>query len=84
MNVRTRKAVGCFAFWAYLAIYALLAASLGVAEPPLAFEAVAARDWLAENRRAVPPIAIGRFFVHGSHFTGRVPAGRRGILMDAA
>lgn len=67
-----------------VAAVALTAASLGVAEPPLAFEAVAARDWLAENRRAFPPIAIGRFFVHGSHFTGRVPAGRRGILMDAA
>ncbi|MBN8606991.1 MAG: DUF2842 domain-containing protein [Caulobacterales bacterium] len=35
MNVRTRKAVGCFAFLAYLAIYALLAASLGVALVPL-------------------------------------------------
>lgn len=35
MNVRTRKAVGCFAFLAYLAIYALLAASLGVALFPI-------------------------------------------------
>ena len=35
MNVRTRKAVGCFAFLAYLTIYALLAASLGVALFPL-------------------------------------------------
>ena len=35
MNVRTRKAVGCFAFLAYLTIYALLAASLGVALFPI-------------------------------------------------
>ncbi len=35
MNVRTRKAVGCFAFLAYLVIYALLAASLGVALFPI-------------------------------------------------
>src|SRR5271169_4052603 len=25
------------------------------------------RDWLAENRRAFPPLRIGGFFVHGSH-----------------
>src|SRR5262245_28733508 len=24
------------------------------------------RDWLLENRRAFPPLRIGRFFVHGS------------------
>jgi hypothetical protein len=35
MNVRTRKAVGCLAFLAYLAIYALLSASLGVALFPI-------------------------------------------------
>jgi hypothetical protein len=36
MNSRTRKAVGCFALLAYLAVYAVLAASLGVAlAPPL-------------------------------------------------
>jgi hypothetical protein len=35
MHIRTRKAVGCFAFLAYLTIYALLAASLGVALFPI-------------------------------------------------
>lgn len=42
------------------------------------------RDWLADNQLAFPPLAIGRFFVHGSHYRGRVPAGRIGILIDAA
>jgi hypothetical protein len=30
MGTRTRKAIGCFGLLTYLAIYALLAASLGV------------------------------------------------------
>ena len=35
MNVRARKAFGCFILLAYIAIYCLLAASLGVALLPL-------------------------------------------------
>jgi hypothetical protein len=35
MNIRTRKAVGCFALLAYMALYAALAASLGVALAPV-------------------------------------------------
>lgn len=42
------------------------------------------RDWLADNQLAFPPLAIGRFFIYGSHYRGRVPAGRIGILVDAA
>jgi hypothetical protein len=34
MNVRTRKALGCFALLAYLAVYAVLASSLAVALAP--------------------------------------------------
>jgi hypothetical protein len=35
MDTRTRKAIGCFALLAYLILYALLAASLGVWLAPL-------------------------------------------------
>jgi hypothetical protein len=35
MDVRQRKAVGCFVLLAYIAIYAILAASLGVGLTPL-------------------------------------------------
>ena len=45
---------------------------------------VAQRDWLAENRRAFPPQRIGRFFVHGSHWRDRPPAGSIAIEIDAA
>jgi len=42
------------------------------------------RDWLAENRRAFPPLRIGGFFIHGSHWRGSVPAGAIGVEIDAA
>jgi ribosomal protein L11 methyltransferase len=42
-----------------------------------------ARDWLADNQLAFPPLAIGRFFIYGSHYQGRVPVGRIGIRVDA-
>jgi len=42
------------------------------------------RDWLLENRRAFPPLRIGGFFVHGSHWQGRAPAGAIAIEIDAA
>jgi len=35
MDIRSRKALGCFALLAYLLVYALLAASLGVALVPI-------------------------------------------------
>ncbi len=47
-------------------------------------EKLPARDWLAENRLAFPPLRVGRFFVYGSHYGGRVPAGAIGIQVDAA
>jgi ribosomal protein L11 methyltransferase len=45
---------------------------------------LAARDWLAENLLAFPPLRSGRFFIYGSHFRGKVPAGAIGIAVDAA
>jgi ribosomal protein L11 methyltransferase len=42
------------------------------------------RDWLAENRRAFPPLRIGRFFVHGSYWRGPAPTGAIAIEIEAA
>jgi ribosomal protein L11 methyltransferase len=42
------------------------------------------RDWLAENRRAFPPVRIGRFLVHGSHWREPAPPGMIAIEIDAA
>jgi len=53
MDARTRKALGCFALLAYLAVYALLAASLGLALAPylptwaeLLYYAIAGIVWI--------------------------------------
>jgi ribosomal protein L11 methyltransferase len=43
-----------------------------------------ARDWLAENQLAFPPMRVGRFFVYGSHYRGVIPVETIGILVDAA
>jgi len=53
MNMRTRKAIGCFALLAYLGVYAGLAAALGAYLLPvlpnwaeLAFYAIAGVIWI--------------------------------------
>src|SRR5712691_13298663 len=63
---------------------ALVAAAVGGRLFRIVEERVPERDWLAENRRAFPPLRIGRFFVHGSHWKGTVPAGTIAIEIDAA
>jgi ribosomal protein L11 methyltransferase len=63
---------------------ALAAAAAGGRLVGVAEERLAERDWLSENRRAFPPLRIGRFFVHGSHWKGRPPAGAIAIEIDAA
>jgi ribosomal protein L11 methyltransferase len=59
------------------------AAAAGIAVPDFALAPLPPRDWLAENRRQFPPLAVGRFFIHGSHFAGTAPAGRIAIRLDA-
>src|SRR5208282_1881109 len=61
----------------------LVAAAAGVAAPDVAIARLAPSDWLAENRKQFPPTAIGRFFVYGAYFEGRVPAGSVAIALDA-
>ena len=63
---------------------ALLAAGSGGRLLSLREERLGARDWLEENRRAFPPLRIGRFFVHGSHWTGSAPPGAIALEIDAA
>jgi ribosomal protein L11 methyltransferase len=54
------------------------------APPSLQCERVASRDWLVENAASFPPMSIGRYFIHGSHYRDGVPAGRIGLRIDAA
>jgi ribosomal protein L11 methyltransferase len=50
----------------------------------LAFERVAARDWVAASLEGLQPVEAGRFFLHGAHHRTRVPANRIGIEIEAS
>lgn len=61
---------------------ALLAAAHGAR--PFAVSEVPDVDWVAHVRRELAPVEAGRFFLYGSHDADRVPAGRIGLLIEAA
>jgi ribosomal protein L11 methyltransferase len=63
---------------------ALAAAAAGGTLAEFGEERLPALDWLVENQLSFPPLRVGRFFVYGSHYDGKVPAGAIGIAMDAA
>ncbi|MCP4329411.1 MAG: 50S ribosomal protein L11 methyltransferase [Alphaproteobacteria bacterium] len=46
-------------------------------------EPVSDIDWLAENRRQLAPLRIGRFFIHGTLEPVSVPAGCMAVALDA-
>jgi ribosomal protein L11 methyltransferase len=63
---------------------ALLMALAGAAllEPPRV-EVVPDENWVAVSQAALPPVAAGRFAVHGSHDRARVGRGQWAIEIDA-
>lgn len=65
------------------ALSAELRAVAGVPVPPLAVAPVEELNWVAMSQAALPPVAAGRFTVHGSHDAGRVARGPNAILIDA-
>ncbi len=42
-----------------------------------------AKNWVLEVEQRYPPMRLGRFFVHASHFEGAPPAGLIPLLVDA-
>jgi len=42
------------------------------------------RDWLAESYHALPPFAVGGFYIYGSHYTGPKPDDKIPLLIEAA
>jgi len=62
---------------------AAAARKAGVEPPKPKIDLVPPHDWLAENLAQFPPLRIGRYFLHGSHFEGRSPAGAITIELDA-
>ena len=61
----------------------LATASLGMAAPRLEIEQIPDQDWVTANLRDFPPIDAGRFYVHGSHYDGALPAGKITLKIDA-
>ncbi|WP_445679309.1 50S ribosomal protein L11 methyltransferase [Radicibacter daui] len=62
----------------------LLAAALGLEEPAIELTRIEDTDWLRATYEAFPPKTIERFWIHGSHVTEALPAGKTGLLVDAA
>ena len=62
---------------------AVAASSQGVPTPLLHLGRLGPRDWVAENRAGFPPIGVGRYFIHGTHFEGSVPPGKIRLVVDA-
>lgn len=60
-----------------------VAALIGDPVPAFVTEVVPDLNWVALSQAALPPVAAGRFTVHGSHDRGRVPQGPNAILIDA-
>ncbi len=60
---------------------ALRAALAGLGKPE--FAALPAKDWVAESRRALPPISAGRFYLRGAHVKGPTPRGKIELHVDA-
>jgi ribosomal protein L11 methyltransferase len=52
--------------------------------PAPRWDRVPATDWVSLNQASFPPLRIGRYFIYGSHHPVPVPAGRIGLLIDAA
>ncbi len=60
-----------------------LGALVGGTLPPLRLESVPDLNWVAISQAALPPVAAGRFTVHGTHDRARVPRSPNAILIDA-
>lgn len=56
---------------------------MGRALPPLRLESVPDLNWIAISQAALPPVAAGRFTIHGTHDRARVPRSPNAILIDA-
>lgn len=61
----------------------VVSVALQVETPQLRISRVPSMDWVAETLRNFPPISVGRYFIHGSHFVDRPPASRVCLEVDA-
>lgn len=64
-------------------LHAQLEAVLGRAVPAVEENVVPDLNWVAISQAALPPVAAGRFTVHGTHDRERIARGPNAILIDA-
>lgn len=64
-------------------ISARLAELLAIVPPTVSAEAVREQNWVELSQAALPPVAVGRFIIHGRHDRHRVPRGPNAIEIDA-
>ncbi|WP_439922613.1 50S ribosomal protein L11 methyltransferase [Nitrobacter sp. JJSN] len=50
----------------------------------IAFDTIAAKDWVEASLQGLAPVPAGRFIVHGRHDRARVPPNKLGIEIEAA
>ena len=62
---------------------ALTGAGIDCDPTAVAIAALPERDWVVESQSRLPPLRAGRFFLHGSHFSGAVPRGSSVLQIDA-
>ena len=60
-----------------------LATLTGLPAPEITVGLVPDTNWVAMSQAALPPVSCGRFVIHGSHDSDRVPHGPNSILIDA-
>lgn len=57
-------------------------AEAGIDAGALIIDRVPDTDWVAESRKHMKPVRVGRFFVYPRHHSGKVAANGVGILID--
>jgi len=67
---------------ALAAALAEAAGNLGTEAPRVFVHSLPPGDWLADNLRMFPPFRAGRYFIHPTHYAGRVPAGSVGLRLN--
>ena len=66
------------------ALLAVAALAAGTPVPEFAIERLPETDWVAESRKALPPIQAGPFTLYGAHVAEPPPAGSIPILIEAS
>lgn len=58
--------------------------NLKISTKTLIVEEIPETNWLEKSYRQFPPFTIGKFFIFGSHYKGKIPAQKIPLQIDAA